>query len=211
MARDLTKVDLINNGTGYASTADIFTNELRNPDTNAGFYVTIHTSSPSTNFTSFKLNVSTSSGNFSIPQYNELVLNGRESKIIVTDFSVGKERLVYSTAEILAVSIQDSMPLVFLWLPEGEDGEFVLTGVQSASVLKQDGCSSLNTTQRSGSLVISYTQASGACVLKFDNGFRFVLIDRNTAYSTWVPSTSADPYAPENSTSKSSDIESRLY
>ncbi|CZR58948.1 related beta-galactosidase B [Phialocephala subalpina] len=200
VARDLTKVDLINNGTGYASTPDIFTNELRNPDTNAGFYVTVHTSSPSTNLTPFKLKVSTSSGNFTIPQYNQLVLNGRESKIIVTDFTVGKEKLVYSTAEVLTVSTQDKTPLVFLWLPEGEDGEFILTGVKSAAVFKKDGCSALNTTQRSGGLVVSYTQATGSCVLKFDNGYRFALVDRSTAYYTWVPSTSTDPYTPENST-----------
>lgn len=37
-------------------------------------------------------------------------------------------------------------------------------------------------------------------MLKFDNGYRFALIDRSTAYSTWVPSTSIDPYTPENST-----------
>jgi hypothetical protein len=196
-------VDLINNGTGYASTADIFTNELRNPDTNAGFYVTIHTLSPSTDLTPFTLKVSTSSGNFTIPQYNQLVLNGRESKIIVTDFTVGKEKLVYSTAEILTVSVQDEIPLVFLWLPEGEDGEFILTGVKSASVLKKEGCSALNITQRSGGLVISYTQASGTCVLKFDNGYRFALVDRSTAYLAWVPSTSVDPYTPENSTGMS--------
>lgn len=200
VARDLTKVDLVNNGTGYASTPDIFTNELRNPDTNAAFYVTIHTSSPSTNLTAFRLKVSTSSGNFTIPQYNQLVLNGRESKIILTDFTVGKEKLVYLTAEVLTVSTQDNMPLVFLWLPEGEDGEFILTGVRSASVLKQDGCSNLNTTQRSGGLVVSYTQNTGSCVLKFDNGYRFALVDRLAAYNTWIPSTSADPYTAENST-----------
>lgn len=152
--------------------------------------------------TPFTLKVSTSSGNFTIPQYNKLVLNGRESKIIVTDFTVGKEKLVYSTAEILTVSVQDEIPLVFLWLPEGEDGEFILTGVKSATVLKKDGCSNLNTTKRSGGLVVSYTQAAGTCVLKFDNGYRLALVDRASAYSAWMPSTSVDPYTPENSTGK---------
>ena len=118
----------------------------------------------------------------------------------MTDFTVGKEKLLYSTAEILTVSTQDTLPLVFLWLPESEDGEFILTGVRNATILRADGCSNLNTTQRSGGLVVSYTQITGSCVLKFDNGYRFVLLDRSTAYQTWVPTTSADPYTPENST-----------
>src|ERR1700710_1766724 len=68
VARDLTKVDLIGNGTQYASTSAIYTTELRNPDTNGAFYVTIHTSSPSFDLTPFKLYVSTSVGNLTIPQ-----------------------------------------------------------------------------------------------------------------------------------------------
>jgi hypothetical protein len=206
VARDLTKVDKIGNGTEYTSTSAIYTTELRNPDTNGAFYVTIHTSSPSTDLTSFKLNVSTSVGNLTIPQQADtLVLNGRESKIIVTDFGVGEEKLIYSTAEPFTVSIQDNLPLVFLWLPTGESGEFLLSGAQSSSFLKKDGCSNIQSTKSNGGLIVSYTQATGSCILKFDNGYRFVLLDRSAAYGTWVPTTSTDPYTPENSTGMSDD------
>src|ERR1700685_3540989 len=68
VARDLTKVDHIGNGTQYTSTPAIYTSELRNPDTNGAFYVTIHTPSPSTDLTPFKLYVSTSLGKLTIPQ-----------------------------------------------------------------------------------------------------------------------------------------------
>jgi hypothetical protein len=196
-------VDLINNNTEYASTPDIYTTELRNPDTNGAFYVTIHTSSPSTDVTSFKLNVSTSAGNFIIPQSaSDIVLNGRQSKIVVTDFALGTGKLVYSTAEILTVSVQDNLPLVFLWLPTAESGEFLLSGAHSSSLLKKDGCSNVVSKSSSGGLLVSYTQSAGSCVLQFDNGFRFVLVDRSAAYYTWVPSLSSDPYTPENSTSE---------
>jgi Beta-galactosidase, domain 2 len=200
----LTKVDLIGNGTQYASTAAIYTTELRNPDTNGAFYVTIHTSSPSTDLTPFKLHVSTSVGNLTIPQQpGNMVLNGRESKIIVTDFGLGNETLIYSTAEIFTVSTQNDLPLVFLWLPATESGEFLLSGVTSSSLLKGDGCSNFQSTKTNAGLLVSYTQSVGSCAIKFNNGFRFVLIDRSTAYATWVPSTSADPYTPENSTGAS--------
>lgn len=201
VARDLTKVDLINNNTAYASDPAIYTTELRNPDTNGAFYVTVHASSPSVDLTSFTLKVSTSAGNLTIPQHGrEIVLNGRESKIIVTDFGIGHEKLVYSTAEVLTVSIQDGLPLVFLWLPIGESGEFFLTGVRSGSTLKKDGCSEVDFKQVHGGVIASYKQLQGSCVFHFDNKFRFVLLDRSTAYYTWVPSLSNDPYTAENST-----------
>jgi len=145
--------------------------------------------------------VSTTEGNFTIPQYtNEIVLNGRESKIIVTDFALGKQKLIYSTAEVLTVSTQDKTPLLFLWLPESESGEFLLSGVRSASLLKKEGCADFQTHKRSNGLVVSYKQLQGTCVVKFDNGHRIVLTDRSTAYNTWFPSTSKDPFTPENST-----------
>lgn len=201
VARDLTKVDLINNGTFYATDAAIYTSELRNNDTGAAFYVTIHTSSPSNDTTPFKLHVGTSLGNLTIPQGNgSVVLDGRQSKIIVTDFPVGAEKLIYSTAEVFTISSQDSKPLVALWLPAGETGEFYLTGVNSSSLLKNDGCSGYSSTTSSSGVIVSWTQQTGSCVLKFDNGYRVVLIDRSAAYATWVPSTSSDPYTPENST-----------
>jgi hypothetical protein len=204
VARDLTKVDHIGNGTQYTSTPAIYTSELRNPDTNGAFYVTIHTPSPSTDLTPFKLYVSTSAGNLTLPQQaGNLVLNGRESKVIVTDFGVGSEKLIYSTAEIFTVSTQDNLPLAFLWLPAGESGEFLLSGVTSSSILKNDGCSNVQSTTSNGGLLVLYTQSAGSCAIKFNNGYRFVLIDRSTAYASWVPSTSTDPYTPENSTGMS--------
>lgn len=201
VARDLTKVDLINNGTFYATDAAILTHELRNPDTRAAFYVTIHTSSPSNDSTPFKLHVGTSLGSLTIPQGNgSIVLDGRQSKIIVTDFPVGTEKLIYSTAEVFTASTQDYKPLVALWLPAGETGEFYLTGVNSSSLLKNDGCSGYSLTTTSSGVIVSWTQQTGSCVLKFNNGYRVVLIDRSAAYATWVPSISNDPYTPENST-----------
>jgi hypothetical protein len=194
---------LIGNGTQYTSTPAIYTTELRNPDTNGAFYVTIHTSSPSTDLTPFKLYISTAAGNLTVPQKaGNLVLNGRESKIIVTDFGIGIDKLIYSTAEVFTVSTENDLPLVILWLPAGESAEFLLSRVNSSSLLKSDGCSNVQSTKSNEGLLVSYTQSVGSCVIKFNNGYRFVLIDRTTAYSTWVPTTSTDPYTPENSTGK---------
>jgi len=189
------------NSTAYASTPLISISELRNPDTNAAFYVTVHAYSPSTALTPFKLDVSTSEGNLTIPQYgSDIVLNGRESKIIVTDFPVGNQKLVYSTAEILTVTVQDGKPVVFLWLPAGQSGEFFLSGVRHAQVMKSEGSSNVLFKSTKTGIIVSYTQAVGSSVFEFDNGYRVVVLDKSAAYYTWVPTTSADPYTPENST-----------
>jgi hypothetical protein len=195
-------VDVVNNSTNstaYASTPLISTSELRNPDTNGAFYITVHAYSPSTAVTTFKLDVSTSEGNLTIPQYgSDIVLNGRESKIVVTDFPVGDEKLVYSTAEV-----QDEKPIVFLWLPAGESGEFLLTGAKHAQAVKSTGSSNVAFKSIKSGIVVSYIQAAGSSVFEFDNGYRVVVLDRAAAYYTWVPTTSADPYTPENSTGQS--------
>lgn len=185
VARDLTKVERVGNSSSYASTPAIFADELRNVDTNSGFYVLIHSDSTSSVSTDFQLNVSTSEGNFTIPkQGGHITLNGRQSKILVTDFKVGKEKLVYSTAEILTVSVQDTKPVTVFWLPTGESGEIFITGVRIGLLLKGDGCSTIKFKLVSlvkGGVIVSYTQGVGSCVVIFENGYRFVLVDRSAA------------------------------
>ena len=66
-----------------------------------GFYVLRHAYYNSTESTNYRLTVPTSTGILSIPQLSStLTLNGRDSKIHVTDYEVGGFRLLYSSAEI---------------------------------------------------------------------------------------------------------------
>lgn len=202
VARDLTKVDMAGNSTLYASTPDIYTTELRNPDTNGAFYVTIHTDSPSTNLTSFQLHVSTSLGNMTIPQTtgSSITLNGRESKIIVTDFSLGKERLVYSTLEVLTLSTIGNKTMVFLWLPGGETGEFLITGATEGFIARNDGTSSVQMTPSTAGMTVSFAVTSGTSIFEFDNGVQVAVLDRAAAYYTWMPTLINSPHSYDNST-----------
>ena len=51
--------------------------------------------------TTFRLNITTSAGQLVVPQNGTLVLDGRESKIIVTDYAFGasNSKILYSTTE----------------------------------------------------------------------------------------------------------------
>lgn len=59
---NLLKTEMSGNGTGYTSDNGIYTWALRNPDSNAGFYVLAHDDSSSRERTEFSLDVETSAG-----------------------------------------------------------------------------------------------------------------------------------------------------
>lgn len=62
VSSDLLQTEMEGNGTGYASDDSIFTWALRNPNTQAGFYVLAHADSSIRDVTTFLLNIDTSVG-----------------------------------------------------------------------------------------------------------------------------------------------------
>ncbi|KAI0339557.1 glycoside hydrolase family 35 protein [Trametopsis cervina] len=129
VSRDLLAANLIANGTNYTTSSLIHTAELRNPSTNAAFYVVRHDASTSTALTTTQLHVSTSVGTFTIPRNGSLTLNGRESKILVTDYLFGQHgtRILYSTAEIMTWSAIDQTDYIIFYVPTGQSVEIMLT------------------------------------------------------------------------------------
>ena len=197
VAQDLRKADRVGNSTSYSTNAAVFTTELRNPDNNAGFYVTIHATTTSGTNESFKLNVSTSLGNYTIPQQGgNIALNGYQSKIILTDFHFANETLIYSTAEVLTYAVFDSKPTLALWVPTGESGEFYIKGAKFGTVAVCDGCSNIGFYPDKAGLVVTFEQREGLSVLEVDNRVRILLLDRSTAYTFFVPALTSDPLVP---------------
>ena len=203
VARDLTVTNLIGNGTQYTTNPATRAYELRNPNTNAGFYVAIHTNSSIGTNEVFKLHVNTSEGALTIPRHgNTIQLNGFQSKIIVTDFSFGSHTLLYSTAEVLSYAVLDNIPTLALWVPTGESGEFSVKGAKTAAVKRSDSSSSVKTYHDGGDLTIAFTQSEGMTVIELDSGVRIVLLDRSAAYLFWAPALTNDPAVPEDESSK---------
>ena len=106
--------------TSYSDTQDIAVTPLYGYGTNTNFYVVRHAAYNSNDTTQYKLLAQTSVGNLTIPQTSHLsstlTLNGRDSKIHVTDFDVGGTSLLYSTGEI------------FTWTKDAEGTTLVLFG-----------------------------------------------------------------------------------
>lgn len=86
------------NGT-YTNTKEITITPLLASMTS--FWIVRHANYSAQDSIDYKLNVPTSRGNLSIPQLGGLLsLNGRDSKIITTDYPMGSFSLIYSTMEI---------------------------------------------------------------------------------------------------------------
>ena len=88
----------------YVNTAAIEVTGLFGNGSATNFFVARHAAYNSLASTSYRLTVPTSAGNITIPQLRNystsLTLNGRDSKIHVTDYDVGGINLHYSSAEI---------------------------------------------------------------------------------------------------------------
>ena len=201
VAQDLTVTNRIANSTSYSTNAAITTTELRNPYTNAGFYVTLHANSSDPTPQTFQLKVSTSEGNFSVPQRGgSIMLNGYQSKIIVTDFSFGSQQLLYSTAEVLTYAVFDDEPTLVLWVPTGEGGEFYVKGAKQGAVASCKGCANIGFYPDSNGLLVTFIQQAGSTVLTIDNDIRVVILDRTYAYPFFAPALTTDPLVSPNET-----------
>ncbi|KAH6645415.1 putative beta-galactosidase B [Truncatella angustata] len=201
VARDLSKTDRLGNSTSYSSNSAITVSELRNPDTGAAFYVTQHDYSPSSTVETFTINVNTSAGALTIPQYGtEITINGHQSKIIVTDFAFGSKSLLYSTAEVLTYAIIDGKEVLALWVPTGESGEFTIDGVRTASVATCNGCANVKIYSGESNITVSFMQNAGMSTLELGDGSKVVLLDRSAAYLFWSPSLDNNPLEAGNNT-----------
>jgi hypothetical protein len=181
------------NGTGNAvSTQDIWTWVLRNPNTTAGFYVTQHSKSSSRAVTDFSINLKTSLGPVTVPNVQ---LNGRQSKIAVTDYHFGKSNLLYSSVDVLTYGLFGSGSVLVLYLEAGQVGEYAFPGNVS---VKSYGAADITASRVKVNGTASYTkfvykQSTSKTVVQLSNGVLMYLLDVSTAWSFWAPPTTSNP------------------
>lgn len=99
-----------------------FVTFLRNSNTHTGFYIARQTDSTSTQSTDFSLSVNTSKGLLTLPRtFPSINLDGRQSKVIVTDYAFGDSQLLYSTASIFFSGKIGNRDVLFLY---GDSDQF---------------------------------------------------------------------------------------
>jgi hypothetical protein len=179
------------NGTANAvDNSAIWTWVLENRDTDSRFYLAENNKTSTRAVTNFSMTVKTSAGAVTIPS---MQLAGRQSRWVVTDYAVGNETLLYSSAEIATYGLFDSPVLVF-YLKEGQTGDFAFKSPSNVTFDTHGAKSDIASTSANGTYArFTYTQSKGATVVKFSNEVLAYLLDIPSAWTFFAPPTTEDP------------------
>src|SRR5450755_262692 len=168
-----------------------------NPDTGTHFYFAVHNPSSATTNDTFTFPISTSDGNYTIPQSGTLRLNGQDAKTLVADYDVDGQHLVYSTSEIMTHLQYSNRSVLLLYGRDGETGETVLRYSSAPTVTVASGAAVTSTyNAATGDLRLDYTH-SGIVQVQVSGGGRpnllLLLADQSTADTMWRQDTAAGP------------------
>ncbi|KAK4938249.1 hypothetical protein LTR66_015108, partial [Elasticomyces elasticus] len=148
------------------------------------FFVLRHAAYNTLTSTDYHLTVPTSQGNITIPQLNgTLRLNGRDSKIHVTDYDVGGINLLYSSAEIFTWKKYASKTVLVVYGGANEGHEMALVNCGHAQLLQGSG---VKIGHRNGATILNFQTSSERRIAKLDHNLYVYILDRNDAYNYWV-------------------------
>ncbi|KAG1850871.1 glycoside hydrolase family 35 protein [Suillus subluteus] len=191
---DFYKTDWVGNSTGgmvSVSNPAAFVTLLRNPDSAASFYIVRQENSTTTDVTTFKLNVTTSAGNFEVPRFiSGITLGGRQSKIIVTDYSFGSSsKVLYSTAQVLFAGQIGGRDVLFLYGDPTSESEAALT-LNGTPRIQGTGVSLVSS---NGVTSVTFLPGIQGLITIWDSSEQLVLYsDADTAGTFWSPEISAN-------------------
>ncbi|TDL23060.1 glycoside hydrolase family 35 protein [Rickenella mellea] len=179
--------------TSLSDKGQVFTTALSSPS-GVGFYVVRQNDNAITTRTDFQLKMNTTAGVVTVPQFGGTnSLEGRESKIFVTNYPFGSNKLAYSTAEVMTWTTIDKTDIVVLYALAGHTIEASIpTTAQKVTV---SGSTSVTAKVSNGSVVINGSP-SGASVITFGSA-KVVVFDKATALAWWNPrlaGTGKTPY-----------------
>ncbi|EUC30556.1 glycoside hydrolase family 35 protein [Bipolaris zeicola 26-R-13] len=179
------------NGTANAvSSPAIWTWQLKNRESDARFYLAENNNTRTRDVTGFSMTVKTSEGDVTIPS---MQLAGRQSRWVVTDYAVGDETLLYSSAEIASYGLFDRPVLVF-YTRQGQVGEFAFKSRGNLTFKSWGAESDIARAPANGTYSrFSFTQSKGVTVAEFSNGVLVYLLDIPSAWTFFAPPTTNDP------------------
>ena len=147
----------------FVNTHEIATTQLAGKVTN--FYVIRHAAYNTYASTNYRLNVRTSKGDVSIPQLSRtLTLNGRDSKISVTDYELGTApRLLYSSADIFTWKAFDSKTVLVIYGALNETHEIAFDA-KSAKIVEGNNVKISSTTLEAADGQVTSSQGNNVIV-----------------------------------------------
>lgn len=187
---ELLETYMVGNGTGFRVSDNTFSWVLKNPTTGSTFTVIQQNSTPSRANITTPVTLDTSEGTITA---SDVALDGRQSKILVTDYTFASHKLLYATADILTHGIFNKDVLVF-YLKAGQTGELAFKNEQDIKFTSA-GNSNFSSSTTGKQQVFKWTQGTGITAVTLSNGVTLYLLDQPTAWRFWAPATTLDPYA----------------
>ncbi|KAL1303466.1 hypothetical protein AAFC00_006849 [Neodothiora populina] len=155
------------------------------------FFVIRHAAFNSLASTEFKLTVPTSQGNITIPQLDgTLVLNGRDSKVSVTDYDVGGTNLLYSSAEIFTWKKYSSKTVLVVYGGPNEHHEVAFSNGGEAKLKEGSG---VTITTKNGNTILNFETSPTRRIVKLKHSLYVYILDRNSAYNYWTIDLPSNP------------------
>ncbi|KAJ7022668.1 glycoside hydrolase family 35 protein [Mycena alexandri] len=177
-------------GLAATSNAAAFATFLQNPDTKTAFYVLRQTNSTSTAITTFKLNITTLAGNIQVPMVvPAITLGGRESKLVVSDYSFGASKVGYATAQIFYAGTIGGRDILFLYgnSTQAHEVRLALTGTQNKAHQTQSPLITF-TASTNGTTIVAFQAGVQGLNTIWDSNTQLILFaDSVTATTFWAP------------------------
>ncbi|KAL2358260.1 putative beta-galactosidase [Cryomyces antarcticus] len=134
------------------------------------FFVARHAAYNSLASTNYKLTVPTSQGNITIPQLGgTLTLNGRDSKIHVTDYDLGGINLLYSSAEIFTWKRYASKTVLVVYGGPNERHELAVSDAGRADTVEGSG---VTTSTKNGATILNWQTSPKRRVVQLHNNLQ---------------------------------------
>jgi beta-galactosidase GanA len=188
--KDLAKTDDLGELAGSDPAIRIWVKQ--NPDTGARFYFLRHANSTSSSLNATTFTVDVPDGSYQ----PTVVVNGRDFKILTAGYHLERQRLVYSTSEIMAHVDLGDRDVALLHGRAGEKGETVLRYTTEPRVQMLSGAVSTNWDAAHGDLQLFYVHNGLSRVRIWDGGsapLDLVLADSDTASTFWRLDTRTGP------------------
>ncbi|PFH45542.1 glycoside hydrolase family 35 protein [Amanita thiersii Skay4041] len=178
----------VGSGTAYSDSPDIYTTHLHTAQSGVNFYFVRQVTNKKIIDTNFKLKLNATVGgrdtSLVVPQFGDMTLAGRESKIVVSNYGFGTSKLVYSTAEVMTWATFDKVDTVVVYALEGQHIEVALEP-QGNKPITIAGSRTVQARSQQGMVIVSGIP-SGISIVSIGNA-RLIIVDKKTAAGFWAP------------------------
>lgn len=187
---------LVSSGQPMASGPGIKIYHNIDPVTRTHILIAMHDPSNATTDDAFRFSLALEDRSYTIPQDGTLRISGQDAKLLVADYELQRQRLVYSTSELQTHLRSGDLDIALIHGRAGEDGETVLRYESEPSVELLDGAVRSTFDAASRDLRLNYVHR-GLARVRISGGGRSPLLlligDTTAAQAFWREQTVAGP------------------